>query len=202
MSLLTETRLVNGRWHSPNDQASHLTPYILFVEDETFVRNVTCEILESAGYRVLVAKDAAEAECLHDAHCGEVDLLFTDVVLPGQSGPALASALRQKNPRLKILFATGYPEQLQSGIPSQAECLAKPFSSTTLLKTIGTLLAGNQLEPEREGVVRQTSNLSLMRAEVSKASRPKVQGLILTPACGNELPAGSDQELLTAALCG
>jgi response regulator RpfG family c-di-GMP phosphodiesterase len=54
---------------------------ILFVEDEAFVREVTCEVLRSAGYRVLTAKNAAEAVRVYDQSSGEVGLLLTDVVL-------------------------------------------------------------------------------------------------------------------------
>ena len=149
---------------------------ILLVEDETFVRSVTCEILESAGYRVLAAQEANEAQCLYDAHCGEVDLLFTDVVLPGRTGPELAAALRQKDPSLKVLLATGYPEQLRSRVEGQDECLAKPFSSSTLLERIQKLLSVGVLERGRE---RR-----------------------FMPAYDVELPALCEQEYLTEAVCG
>lgn len=85
---------------------------ILFVEDEAFVRDVTCEVLQSAGYRVLSATNAAEAMRLCDQHCGAVDLLLSDVVLPGESGWTLARKLRRENPFVKSLLVTGYAEQM------------------------------------------------------------------------------------------
>ena len=176
MGLLTDTTVRSDGWCSTSDQLHSIGETILFVEDEAFVRNVTCEILESAGYRVLVAKNAIEAECLYDAHCGDVDLLLTDVVLPGESGLILAACLKRRNPRLEILFATGYPEQMQSEMANRGECLAKPFSSTTLLRSVRTRLEVHLLESEGK--------------------------IFPTPTCGNRQPAESAQEYLTVAVCG
>jgi CheY-like chemotaxis protein len=82
---------------------------ILLVEDESFLREVTCEILESAGYRVLKARTAAEAISAFDEYKTIVRLLLTDVVLPGQNGCDLATDLRSISPKLKIIFTSGYP---------------------------------------------------------------------------------------------
>ena len=82
---------------------------ILLVEDESFLREVTCEILESAGYRVLKARTAAEAISAFDEYKTIVRLLLTDVVLPGQNGRDLATDLRNVSPKLKIIFTSGYP---------------------------------------------------------------------------------------------
>jgi two-component system, cell cycle sensor histidine kinase and response regulator CckA len=76
---------------------------ILLVEDESFVRDVACEVLQSAGYTVLAAWNAAEAMRVYSNHASEIDLLLTDMILPGETGLALASKLRRENPRLKIL---------------------------------------------------------------------------------------------------
>jgi CheY-like chemotaxis protein len=82
---------------------------ILLVEDESFLREVTCEILESAGYRVLKARTATEAISVFDECRTIVRLLLTDVVLPGQNGRDLATDLRNVSPKLKIIFTSGYP---------------------------------------------------------------------------------------------
>lgn len=121
---------------------------ILLVEDEAFVRKVTCEVLRSAGYGVLTAENAAEAVGVYEGRRGEVELLLTDVVLPGETGRALARRLRRENPELKVLLVTGYGEQM--GLleakqelkhePRREECLAKPFSSAVLLRRIKQLL--------------------------------------------------------------
>ena len=113
---------------------------ILFVEDEAFVRDATCEVLCSAGYAVLPARHAEEAVALYDGRCGEVDLLLSDVVLPGDSGLVLARKLRQRNPRLRTLFVSGYAEQMVALKTENEEWLEKPFSLDTLLDNMRRLL--------------------------------------------------------------
>lgn len=110
---------------------------ILLVEDETFVREVASEVLRAEGYRVLTAKDAAEAMQIFESEF-DIDLLLTDVVLPGETGRVLAAKLRRANPWLPVLLATGYGEQM-AGEASE-ECLAKPFSSEALLGRVRQLL--------------------------------------------------------------
>src|SRR5579871_4247667 len=83
---------------------------ILVVEDEDFVREVTCEVLISAGYRVLQARTATEAARLFSREAKGADLLLTDVVLPGRNGQVLARELTGSHPGLKTIFISGYPE--------------------------------------------------------------------------------------------
>jgi len=109
---------------------------ILLVEDETFVREVTGEILRAAGYRVLTATNAAAAARTYDLEGGDVDLLLTDVVLPGESGAVLAERLKRTSPELKILMITGYAQQVARTEAVTGTCLAKPFSGEVLLKRI------------------------------------------------------------------
>jgi len=113
---------------------------ILFVEDETFVREVTGEVLRSAGYRVLVAKDAATAARTYDVESANIDLLLTDVVLPGENGPALAARLRRASPQLKVLLITGYAEQMGLQQAGSGAWLAKPFSVGMLLRKVKQVL--------------------------------------------------------------
>jgi DNA-binding response OmpR family regulator len=109
---------------------------ILFVEDEIFVREVTCEVLRAAGYRVLTAKNAIEALRVYEVNSAAVDLLLTDVVLPGETGRALARKLRRENPELKVLFVTGYAEQMGLVEAEREQYLAKPFSTRVLLRRL------------------------------------------------------------------
>jgi CheY-like chemotaxis protein len=85
---------------------------ILLVEDESLLREVTCEIIESAGYWVLKAGTAAEAISAFDEYKTIVRLLLTDVVLPGQNGLDLATDLRYVCPKPRIIFVSGYPKML------------------------------------------------------------------------------------------
>jgi two-component system, cell cycle sensor histidine kinase and response regulator CckA len=88
-------------------QPSVEKPVILLVEDEPLVRKVTCEVLQSAGYRVLKAKNTAEAIHTFSRHGEEIDLLLTDVVMPGRSGRELARELRGICSDLKTIFTSG-----------------------------------------------------------------------------------------------
>jgi two-component system, cell cycle sensor histidine kinase and response regulator CckA len=135
--------------------ASDQRATILLVEDEAFVREVTGEVLRSAGYQVLAASSAAEAESLFDACRGEMQLLLTDVVLPGETGRVLAEKLRREKAELKVLLVTGYAEEMAALEASQMECLRKPFSTVVLLRRVRQLLdhpgPGSDGIPERHG---------------------------------------------------
>jgi two-component system cell cycle sensor histidine kinase/response regulator CckA len=116
---------------------------ILLVGDESFLREVTCEILESAGYRVLKAGTAAEAISAFDEYKTIVRLLLTDVVLPGQNGRDLAPDLRCVCPKLRIIFASGYPENVVTRQALQEDgmfYLPKPFSSQSLTPKVRQVL--------------------------------------------------------------
>jgi two-component system cell cycle sensor histidine kinase/response regulator CckA len=116
---------------------------ILLVEDESFLREMTFEILESAGYRVLKAGTAAEAISTFDEYKTIVRLLLTDVVLPGQNGRGLATDLRCVCPKLRIIFVSGYPENVVTRQGLQEDrmfYLPKPFSSQSLTRKVRQLL--------------------------------------------------------------
>jgi len=113
---------------------------ILLVEDEAFVREVTCEVLQSAGYRVLTAGSAAEALRVYAETGSGVSLLLTDVILPNQTGLTLAAILRRKDAQLKVLYVTGYAEQMNARRPEEEDFLAKPFPADVLLQKVRRLL--------------------------------------------------------------
>jgi DNA-binding response OmpR family regulator len=116
---------------------------ILLVEDETFLREVTCEILESAGYRVLKTRNAAEAMSAFGEYKTIVRLLLTDVVLPGQNGRDLANDLRAICPNLRIIFISGYPENVVTRYGIQEDgmfYLPKPFSLQSLTRKVRQVL--------------------------------------------------------------
>jgi two-component system, cell cycle sensor histidine kinase and response regulator CckA len=125
---------------------------ILYVEDETFVREVTQEVLESAGYRVLAAGTTDEADRLYRKLFAEIDLLLTDVILPGENGRAFAARLRQTHPLLKIVLSSGYGEQMGTR-EGWEDGLAKPFSSEALLLRVRHLLDQHVVEPECTAVM-------------------------------------------------
>ena len=119
---------------------------VLLVEDEAFVREVAVEVLRSAGYAPLTAKNGAEAHRLYDRFSNNVGLLLTDVVLPDVNGRELARTLRDENPQLPVLLVTGYPEQIEM-IKAEGlamEWLAKPFSTRALLEKVRAVLQGKR----------------------------------------------------------
>ena len=116
---------------------------ILLVEDEAFVREVTADILESAGYRVLKARNAAEALCVFRRYRRIVQLLLTDVVLPRRNGRDLANDLRAMCPTLRTIFISGYPENAvtKQGLPDDHMFyLPKPFSLESLTRKVRQVL--------------------------------------------------------------
>lgn len=113
---------------------------ILLVEDEDFVRNVTREILRAAGYRVIAASDSAAADRRYDEFGTELDLLLTDMILPGENGAELAARMRQQNPGLKVLFVTGYADQIAVLKNAGEEYLLKPFCTEALVRKVSELM--------------------------------------------------------------
>jgi DNA-binding response OmpR family regulator len=117
---------------------------ILLVEDEAFVREITCEILETAGYRVLKARNAAEADTIFRRYRKIVQLLLTDVVLPGQNGRDLANGLKAMNSALRVICISGYPLNLVTQkrlVEDGMFYLPKPFSAESLLRKVRQVLA-------------------------------------------------------------
>ncbi|MFO1076993.1 MAG: PAS domain S-box protein [Planctomycetota bacterium] len=117
---------------------------VLLVEDEPSVRRVTCRMLEGLGYHVLSAASPAGAEALAGDHGGSIDLLVTDVVMPGGNGCELAQRLGSRIPSLRTLFMSGYTA---GTLPPGGECaaeaqfLAKPFTSEGLARAVRAALA-------------------------------------------------------------
>jgi PAS domain S-box-containing protein len=118
---------------------------ILLVEDEAAVRVLEQRVLEIGRYEVLVAADGEEALALLDRHAGPIDLLVTDVVMPGISGRELAEAAARRRPGLRALFLSGYTpdEVLKQGVRTEeAHFLQKPFTPSALLAKVRDILAG------------------------------------------------------------
>jgi two-component system cell cycle sensor histidine kinase/response regulator CckA len=121
---------------------------ILLVEDQVFVRKATAEVLESAGYRVVLAGSAAQARTVYRQSFETVDLLLTDIVMPGESGCELAAEFAASRPQIRLLLMSGYIEQLTSCElgPYRKQCLAKPFSVPTLLRRVREVLDGSSFD--------------------------------------------------------
>src|SRR5207248_3224778 len=116
--------------------------HLLVVEDEPTVRAALCRALIQSGYACTETANAAEAiEAL--GRDSSIDLMITDLVMPGRSGVALVSEIRVTHPTLPILILSGFSEEAASPnwrVPDHAAFLQKPVSPTELIRRVRQLL--------------------------------------------------------------
>lgn len=123
----------------PVSPAKPASETVLLVEDEAGVRQLSKRILDNAGFRVLEATNGNEAEKLFEHHADSIDLVLTDVVMPGCGGPELLGRLQVHRPDLKVLYMSGYTEQSAAhtaGFDRGLPFVQKPFSSSELLRQV------------------------------------------------------------------
>lgn len=127
---------------SPASRPRDRTQTVLVVEDAHALRELTRQLLEREGYRVLTAANASEA-LLHFEGDPGIDAVLTDVVMPGASGPELTRQLMKQRPGLKVIYMSGYNEEaiLRHGIAhSSVAFLQKPFTSEALGRKLREVL--------------------------------------------------------------
>ena len=113
------------------------------VDDDAGVRTLTRRLLERAGFKVMVAADGLQALDVVAAHGDQIDLVLTDVVMPGMSGRDLAEALWRKRPDTRVLFMSGYTEEAISrhGVLARGtHLISKPYSATELTAKVRQVL--------------------------------------------------------------
>ena len=116
---------------------------ILLVEDEEAVRGLTSRILERQGYRVIAAQHGKEAMDIATKEEGKIDLVLTDIVMPGMNGRGLVERLAGIRPRIKSLYMSGYTDDdiVRRGFVEPSKSfLQKPFTSEALLRTVRKVL--------------------------------------------------------------
>jgi len=117
------------------------------VEDEGILRELACEFLRGGGYQVLDSSNGAEAIQISEKHPGPIHLLLTDGVMPGMSGRQLAKHLLDARVGLKVLYMSGYTDDvvLRNGmLESDMAFLQKPFTRDLLLFRVRQVLDGKQ----------------------------------------------------------
>ena len=120
--------------------------WILVVDDEETIREITTAALEHAGYRVLTACDGTEAVARYAHYKDRISLVIADMVMPFLDGAALIQALKRMQPAVKILAMSGRTEDgsIERLIEKkEIHFVAKPFSSRALLAEVNKLLAGS-----------------------------------------------------------
>jgi signal transduction histidine kinase/ligand-binding sensor domain-containing protein/CheY-like chemotaxis protein len=123
---------------------------VLLVEDEDAVRRLATRVLSRAGYRVLAAAGGEQALDVAAGFEGTIDLLMTDVVMPGMSGRELAEVLLPARPAMRLLYASGYTEDaiVRHGVSSlETAFLEKPFTPNALLQKVRQVLDAGQPDP-------------------------------------------------------
>jgi len=129
------------------DRAESMRQTILLVEDEEMVRGLMCEVLEREGYEVLPCSHPKEGIEVSQRHGGRIDLLLTDVVMPGMNGREMANRILETLPELQVVFMSGYAEHvlMQEGeMDTHFEYLQKPFTLQTLTRKLAQLLGSGE----------------------------------------------------------
>ncbi len=127
--------------HEPERTPTGAGETILVVEDEPVVRSLVVEVLNELGYETLEAGEASEALCITESE-QRIDLLISDVGLPGMNGRQLADIARQQRPGLKVLFATGYAESFAANdfLGPDMAVITKPFAIDVFANKVGEML--------------------------------------------------------------
>jgi two-component system, cell cycle sensor histidine kinase and response regulator CckA len=124
----------------PVASASQAVKRVLVVEDEEVVRGLVRQMLVGQGYEVLVAEDGEKA--LDLAGRTTIDVLLTDLTMPNVGGREVAERLRESQPDLKVIYMSGYAEDLPTGaLPPSTSFIGKPFTFAELTETVKTLIA-------------------------------------------------------------
>ena len=146
---LAEERVKTGAAAGRRPVARPGTETILVVEDDAEVRKLAAEMLSRQGYGVLEAASGPEALRIWRQHAGSIELLLTDVVMPSMPGPELAAKLTAERTGLKVLYMSGYPEEVMTkhGLTaSESTFLHKPFTSDALIHSVRLVLDGERDE--------------------------------------------------------
>lgn len=114
---------------------------ILVVDDDKAYAAIVCDVLQEAGYRVLVAQNALEALQINQTFSGRIDLVVVDLVMPLMSGIALAERIQRTRP-VRLLLMSGHPGAIRSGwaAPADIAFMRKPVTRTHLLSTVQAVL--------------------------------------------------------------
>lgn len=125
-------------------------PTILFVEDEELLLNSFAKLLRAYGYTVLEARNVLQAVETCETYRHPIDLLLTDVIMPGMNGVDLAKRLQALRPDMKVLYISGYGQLAlqRRGLSNDMAHLPKPFTQEELLLRVRQALATSESQSE------------------------------------------------------
>ncbi|MFN7924896.1 MAG: PAS domain S-box protein [Bryobacteraceae bacterium] len=126
---------------SEHETAAPGSGTILLVEDQREVRELAAEVLRAHGYRVLDASSGPVAMAMPEGDLAAVDLLVTDVIMPGMTGVELAEALRARHPGLRVLFVSGYTADVIREVGPDLMLLEKPFTAEALVAGVRSAMS-------------------------------------------------------------
>jgi two-component system, cell cycle sensor histidine kinase and response regulator CckA len=121
---------------------------VLAVEDNELVRRALQRTLRAYGFTVLLAEDGPSALALVEGPV-RVDVVITDVIMPGMSGPELAAELRARRPQLQVLFVSGHPGEMLKlhGLAAHSEFMQKPYDSDALAAVLARMISESSASP-------------------------------------------------------
>lgn len=138
-----ERRQVQDKDYDLSGALPNGTEVVMVVEDDPSVRELVRQVLAPLGYKVLASAGGDDALKTSDSYSGPVDLLLTDVVMPGMNGKQLAEALRTRRPGIKVLFMSGYAHDAlstQGMLEPGVAMIHKPFRTVTLARQVRQVL--------------------------------------------------------------
>ncbi|GAA0483613.1 hypothetical protein Ade02nite_93970 [Paractinoplanes deccanensis] len=123
--------------------AAETRPTVLVVDDEEDLRDIMRRMLERRGFDTLIAGDSTQAIAACREHPGEIDILITDLGLPGVSGGELSRSATELRPEMRVVYISGLPKEIAVAdglISEDALLVKKPFSSELLVETLRSVL--------------------------------------------------------------
>jgi CheY-like chemotaxis protein len=142
--------LSDGGWKGEKAQMKQQT--VLFVDDCAEIRLLACPFLRRNGYQVIEARDGLSALMVAQEYAGFIDLLVTDIAMPGMDGVALSARVKGYRPGIRVLFISGSTELADA----DGAFLSKPFTLHSLLQTMESVLATVPMEsPRAQGELPQ-----------------------------------------------
>jgi two-component system cell cycle sensor histidine kinase/response regulator CckA len=144
----------------------HGTETVLLVEDADALRKLARSFLVDHGFEVITASNGEEAVEVARNHSGRIDLLLTDVVMPGMNGRLLADRLLSKRPGLKVVFISGYTDSFIAGhgvLEPGTHLLHKPFTEDALIRKIREVLDANRQQVQPQGNELPQTDLRAMQ---------------------------------------